>query len=327
MSILLDALKKSEERRQLGKVPDIHSAVGVDSTAEAGRRRWVLLLLAGVVALGAAWFAWEKFRQPYAPAGSARDSARAVESPPGAAPEAVGPGPQASVSGEASPGKPPAVPRTPVETMASAAADTPSPAKQPPTASQQSDPQKSRVNESFTAFEADPSAVPKKPKPKQVAPTEAQRRAAAKAAAVVVPRQSVAEAQQRTPAEAQQRTPAEAQQRTPAEAQQRTPAEATAATVAVPRQAAAVNEQAAQPQPPVTEPISFWELPQGVRDTLPELRITVLVYAERPEDRFLLLGGQRLREKDEYQEGVVLDEIRRDGAVFLYRNYRFLIKG
>ena len=34
-----------------------------------------------------------------------------------------------------------------------------------------------------------------------------------------------------------------------------------------------------------------------------------------------------LVEKDSYQDGVILEEIRREGAVFLYRNYRFLVEG
>jgi hypothetical protein len=68
-------------------------------------------------------------------------------------------------------------------------------------------------------------------------------------------------------------------------------------------------------------------LPQGIRDDLPPIKITVLVYAERPGDRFLLTNGQRLVEKDQLDGGLVLDEIRKDGAVFLYRNYRFLVKG
>jgi hypothetical protein len=80
-------------------------------------------------------------------------------------------------------------------------------------------------------------------------------------------------------------------------------------------------------QPHASDPISFWQIPQALRDGLPEFRINVLVYAEKPEDRFLLINGQRLVEKDELADGVVLDEIRRDGAVFLYRNYRFLVKG
>jgi len=80
-------------------------------------------------------------------------------------------------------------------------------------------------------------------------------------------------------------------------------------------------------EPHVTEPISYWELPQGIRDNLGEIRITVLVYSEEPGDRFVLSNGQRLVEKDELDGGLVLEEIRRDGAVFLYRNYRFLVKG
>jgi hypothetical protein len=80
-------------------------------------------------------------------------------------------------------------------------------------------------------------------------------------------------------------------------------------------------------RPHIAEPISYWELPQGVRDGMPEIRITVLVFAEDPEDRFLLSNGQRFEEKDEVDSGLVLDEIRRDGAVFKYRKYRFLVKG
>jgi hypothetical protein len=80
-------------------------------------------------------------------------------------------------------------------------------------------------------------------------------------------------------------------------------------------------------EPHVAEPISYWELPQGIRDDLPPIKITVLVYAEHPADRFLLTNGQRLVEKDQLDGGLVLDEIRKDGAVFLYRNYRFLVKG
>jgi general secretion pathway protein B len=83
----------------------------------------------------------------------------------------------------------------------------------------------------------------------------------------------------------------------------------------------------ARPPAAATEPITFWELPQGIRDSLPDLRITVLVFAERPEDRFVLIGGQRRVENDQIQDGLLLEEIRREGAVFTYRNYRFLVKG
>ncbi len=78
-------------------------------------------------------------------------------------------------------------------------------------------------------------------------------------------------------------------------------------------------------EPSSFEPRSYWQLPQSWRSEMPEFRITVLVYAEAPEERFLLMNGERLREGDEH-EGVVLEEIRRDGAVFSYRRTRFLVK-
>ncbi len=78
-------------------------------------------------------------------------------------------------------------------------------------------------------------------------------------------------------------------------------------------------------EPPRPSDISYWALPETVRRELPEFHISVMVYAERPEDRFLLLNGNRLAEGDEYQPGLVLEEIRRDGAIFSYRLYRFLV--
>lgn len=78
--------------------------------------------------------------------------------------------------------------------------------------------------------------------------------------------------------------------------------------------------------PPKDEPLSYWQLEQGLRNELPEFKITVLVFAEAPEDRFLLMNGERLREQDELESGITLEEIRRDGAIFSYRSRRFLVR-
>jgi hypothetical protein len=102
---------------------------------------------------------------------------------------------------------------------------------------------------------------------------------------------------------------------------------ASSAVAGTPAQPLAQPSRSTQPPAAATEPITFWELPQGIRDGLPDLRITVLVFAERPADRFVLIGGQRRVENDRLQDDLVLEEIRRDGAVFTYRNYRFLVKG
>ncbi len=78
--------------------------------------------------------------------------------------------------------------------------------------------------------------------------------------------------------------------------------------------------------PPANEPRSYWQLPQSWRSEMPEFRISVLVYADEPEDRFLFINGERKQEGEEIEGGVVLQEIRRDGAVFSYRNQQFLVK-
>lgn len=82
-------------------------------------------------------------------------------------------------------------------------------------------------------------------------------------------------------------------------------------------------QPAAEPEPPPA--LTYWQLPQAVRDNLGELKISVLVYASNPEDRFILMGGQRLKEGDDGGGGLHLDEIRRDGALFTYRKYTFIL--
>ncbi|MGA9573190.1 MAG: general secretion pathway protein GspB [Lysobacterales bacterium] len=73
------------------------------------------------------------------------------------------------------------------------------------------------------------------------------------------------------------------------------------------------------------EPISYWELPDAVRAEVPEIKFSVLVYAADPADRFVLINGQRLGEGDSAKPGLLVKEIRRDGVVFSYRLYQFLV--
>ena len=258
MSILLDALRKSEEQRRLGSAPSIHDGSGAQPPGSAPGQQWIPMALVALAAVALAWIGWEQYRQPPAEV----RSEMAANAEPGA--------------GQADPG--PARPGTPVETFA-ADVTPPQAHTGPPDANQ-----RERVTRSFRAYEgrqeADEAAG------KQAPPREEQAAAAS-----------------------------------PDTVREPPPARRQAAARSQPR------SRSEPEQPADSEPITFWELPQGVRDSLPELRITVLVYAETPEDRFLLLSGQRLVEKDELEGGVVLDEIRRDGAVFLYRNYRFLVKG
>ncbi|MGD9020454.1 MAG: general secretion pathway protein GspB [Lysobacterales bacterium] len=87
--------------------------------------------------------------------------------------------------------------------------------------------------------------------------------------------------------------------------------------------AAAETREAAEPHIP--EPIGYWELPDAVRANVPEIRFSVLVYDEDPDGRFVLVNGQRLGEGDELQQGLAVEQIRRDGVVFSYRLYHFFV--
>ena len=73
-------------------------------------------------------------------------------------------------------------------------------------------------------------------------------------------------------------------------------------------------------------PIGYWDLPDAVRADIPEIKFSVLVYAANPADRFVLINGQRLAEGDAAQPGLEVMEIRRDGVLFSYRLYRFLVE-
>jgi len=94
-----------------------------------------------------------------------------------------------------------------------------------------------------------------------------------------------------------------------------------------PAQISKPSETAAQEfHPGEPEPISYWELPDAVRADVPEIKFSVLVYATNPSDRFVLINGQRLAQGDTARPGLVVKEIRRDGVVFSYRLYQFLVE-
>lgn len=76
----------------------------------------------------------------------------------------------------------------------------------------------------------------------------------------------------------------------------------------------------------IPEPIGYWELPDAIRAVVPEIRFTVLVYNQDPAQRFVLIDGERLAEGDAPLPGLKVEEIRRDGVIFSYRLYQFLVE-
>ncbi len=269
MSILLDALKKSEEQRQLGTTPNIHSNVDSASHSEATVHQWLPVTMMTLSAIAMAWIGWQQFREPdqimLTPASEATEQAASAIATEGAGEpgEAVVERDSSQIAGTGE-GTFERGQRTAVEILPADAA-TPGAASASPPEGQKSAVRKSRLNQAVAAYEPkeqpQPAANEPEPEPEQ---------------------------EQEQERETSRRSGME---------------------------------------PHLAEPINYWEMPQGVRDDLPVIKITVLVFAKKPGDRFLLVNGQRLMEKDELEGGVVLEEIRRDGAIFLYRKYRFLVKG
>lgn len=99
------------------------------------------------------------------------------------------------------------------------------------------------------------------------------------------------------------------------------------------RERAAPARQPAAPAEPdgsdnrgVAGYVEAWDLPLSVRRSLPELVLNIHVYSQRPNDRFVLINGERYVEGDPVGDGVDLVEIRREGAVVDFRSHRFLLR-
>ncbi|MGA3114356.1 MAG: general secretion pathway protein GspB [Syntrophobacteraceae bacterium] len=72
----------------------------------------------------------------------------------------------------------------------------------------------------------------------------------------------------------------------------------------------------------VQEP-KWHELSPQVRDALPSLSFSMLVYAKKPEGRWININGSKRREGEEITAGLKLEEITPDGAIFSYQGHRF----
>lgn len=59
---------------------------------------------------------------------------------------------------------------------------------------------------------------------------------------------------------------------------------------------------------------------------LPDLRLDLHVYAEKPAGRFVLINMHRLREGDSTPEGVRVESISNHGAVLSFRGTRFVLE-
>ena len=274
MSILLDALRKSEKSQKPAGPPNIHSNdMPMTEPTTINKSLVAILLIVALLIIG--WLVWRQYQPDTAayrppvelPVGRVPQVVKEATEPPPTEVKSVAPKTVAEGTSR---------PRTPVESY------QPSP------------------EEVAAQRQAKVNAAAKK------------RAAARKAAAESVAPSSVAKLEQdatNAPAISAARKPA-------AKTSAKKPA-----TQKADQSTAKDNYQSPEPQP-----ISYWELPDNIREGVPEIKFSVLVYDSVPANRFVLVNGERYVEGDTPAQGLVLEEIRRDGVIFSYRLYRFFVE-
>ena len=254
MSILLEALRKSEQRKTLGATPGLHSPE--PSLAGQEPRDWrrpLLWLLLVMVVLLVALLAWRLWPAPVS------ESSKPLQSAPARPAEAV------AQARQERPAVPARQPRSPVEGLSSDAPFV-------------------RAQRPVTGPEAQASAST--PPPVTAAGEPAPKPETAPASGNAV-------AAQPAPA---MKAPAKKPVKKPAKKQNGGPRNA---------------------------PISFWQLPENLRNSFPAGKINVLVYAEAPSDRFVVMQGKRYLEGDALGQGFKVHRIEPARVVFSHRAYRF----
>ena len=290
MSLILEALKKSEQQRQLGQVPSF------GSPALAVRRRRSLLPVLVMLILAALGVGWWFARTPVAP----------VAEPAATAKPQPEPAPQTAATGVPQPADKPAAakPAAPKPAAATAAPPVSAPVAAPVLPMPTTDrPGSVTLPPSMpvAAGTGTPHAAPAAPEPETGPLLKPAAPAPAKPAPAATPKPAAA-----PPA-------ASAKPVAPPPA---APAPAAAPTAAP---APAPAPRAAAPALPLV-----WELPYSTRKDLPELALTMHVYSDAPAERFVVVAGERHAVGDDLGNNVMLREITADGMVLEYKGQRFL---
>lgn len=314
MSLILEALKKSEAKRRLGEAPDLETPFA----AQHRRRSPLPLIVAAIlIAAGAGWWL---LRTPAAPTGAALTPAPAREKPLAAS--APAPVKQPAANPPAAPSLPQAAPGAKTAAEMSQISQW-VPVGQGSMRTVGGD----RKRAAAAATTANPAsalpAPPVTPKPLVVVtPTNAPTPVAA-----VTPPPSVKKPE---PALVVGMKKPELPTVTAAGTGTKKPEPPTVAVAGAGMQKPELTDAAASMKKPEPAPVAgsdsgaqpYYELPFSVRKDLPSLKLSMHVYAAEPAQRFIILNDSRMVEGNS-QEELALREIRPDGAVFEFKGQRF----
>lgn len=300
MSLLLDALKKSEAQRRRGASPTIDLTRTPPSTTSPRRgSRWLAIAVAGVLLVAAAPWLWPMLADRLD-----RDSGSDGETGMTALESNAG-GSESRSASEAFEAKPDPAP------VAGASS-------QRPTTVMETAPEAASTSVAEGGAEIDSGN----------AWTEVARDPGGDSSGDVVEaeavqsRPSMQEMRRMLQEQHEQRQQLKAQEqdsKQPAQQQQAPPAPAS-------KPSEASTERSPSAGDPIRNFIRPWEMPQAQRAEFPELDLAVHLYAEQPADRFVLINGERYGEGQLVETGVRLVEILERGAVVEFAGYRILIE-
>jgi hypothetical protein len=82
-------------------------------------------------------------------------------------------------------------------------------------------------------------------------------------------------------------------------------------------------ETSSSSKPDVPAVPKWYELTPEIRDAIPEIRVSMLVYSLKPEERWINVNGSKKKEGQEVSPGLKLMQINQNGAIFSYNGQRF----
>jgi len=348
MSYILEALKKSQQERELGQVPGLQAMALEEPAAPARPHLWVLMaLLLALVAVGIALYAalrpgtgTDAATAGLAAAKAPAPAAEVPEGPPGQMPGPVAPSPVATDTGPGDADLVDEVDEVMNEQLAleeaelaRAAAATLADRQQAPAgpAEASSPPETDAPPDAAAAedpgVEPEVLVVPAPPKPGEHLPRGADelRRAALGDTAAPAP---LAAATPAGPPPAFEYTPVPADLIADIEAFKSRVAkvEPSAAAAARPREPAPAKPQASKadsaPEEAGRSPLPP-EADAALRGRMPPFSMTVHIYDPERGRRFVYINGRKLRERDESPVGIRVERIVADGAILSYDGERF----
>jgi general secretion pathway protein B len=336
MSYILEALKKSQQERELGQVPRIEGVVFDDSPLHAPRRGWgyAALLLAVVAVASGAYIALR--------GGVAADADIRAAAAPEPAPAAASAGSVADIDGEPRTTRPPEGPTASTPLPAPVAAPPPAPepvtvADAPPAPRVEAPPSptvpeptpapasKGLDTPESRSVEPQVLVVPAPPKPGQPLPRGADELRRAVLGPDSSPSVDVKPTNTASAPPPPEHAPVPDDLIADIEAfkKQMHTAPAKPASPAVPAPpdllrglapptAAADNSDAVPPLASLS-----------LRGKLPDFKMMVHVYDADPTRRFVYINGRKLGEHQKSKEGLKLERVLPDGAVLSYQGEEF----